>query len=255
MGDLERVMYHPLLEDDSSNNEGWNKETIQYVLKNETKIRKKIRQTALGFYKKHIQKCDVDDIMGNIYLYLYKADDYDINKAIERSSTGTIVALDGYINQCIRFCIMRYFTENKKKESNEISEHIPSDSPDKELSLFDTIQDNNAEIDLDDLSYTLDELCKSCEPARYKYGEDLFLVMYLNVLTHKYGVQDKYKEIMDILGIDNKSMEIYDRSSDDSIMLTLAKMITRNSEDYVISVLRNYVHASNLIHRAVMSFC
>lgn len=111
---LEMLVYCPPMEEGVDDVTGWNKETIDYVTKHRTKVCNQIRGIAKNIRKHNLQPSDVEDIYEEVMLYLYKCDDYNIGKAIERSSTNNIVTLEGYLNVCIKYCVVRHCTNMYK---------------------------------------------------------------------------------------------------------------------------------------------
>jgi hypothetical protein len=168
MEKLEEILYSPLMEEESENNEGWSKETVSYVVKHKNKVERQIRSMARGIRKQGLQSIEVDDIYSELLFYLYKAGDYDISKAISRASSSSIVSLEGYLNVCIKYCVIRYCSNLNAHEKETVSETVKSED-DKELSIFNTIADERSEITLDNVIYDLNTICKSCEPLRYSY--------------------------------------------------------------------------------------
>ena len=59
---------------------------IAYVTKYKSKVYAQIRGIAKGLRKRPLQVTDVDDLYQQIVEYLHRSDDYNIDKAIERSS-------------------------------------------------------------------------------------------------------------------------------------------------------------------------
>ena len=251
MGNLEKHLYSPLIEEDEAS--GWHKETVNYVLNNKTKVEKLIRGIAAGFRKKNLQKADVDDIYEDIVLYLYNSSDYDINKAIDRSSTGSMVSLEGYLNICIKFCVLRSCKTISSHEKETMNILIKDDN-DKELDIFNTIADEKVEIDHDYLSYDLETLCQSCEPLRYKFGADLYLVFYIKLLLAETGCSSKYSfaDILEALDITKSDLSNFDRFSDDSVVVLMAKLLNITPVQESIKVLSRYIYSRDLINRALL---
>lgn len=252
MASLEKIIYSPLMEEDVNDVTGWSKETVNYVIAHRSKIEKQIRGIARGYRKIGLQTADVEDIYDEVLVYLYHCDDYDISKALERSSTGTMVSLEGYLNVCIKYCVIRYCTQLNNREHDVISDTI-QDGEDRELSIFNTIPDPNAEIGVDHLDYDFESLCKSCEPLRYRYGTDIYLILYVRLLTSGVNMEETYKNMLTILGISKKDLSRIDRTSEDSVMLAFAKAISMTPVDEAISELEKYVYSAKLVKKTVLS--
>lgn len=250
MGNLEKHLYVPLMEETDNDVSGWQKDTVEFVTKNPRRVESLIRRTASGFKKTRLQQADVDDIYQDILLYLHSSSDYDINKAIYRSSTGTIVSLEGYLNVCIKYCVMRSLNLLAEHDNETVSESI-LDGDDKELSIFNTIPDENANIDYDYLSYDLQSICKCCEPLRYRLGIDIYLVFYVRLLINEYGAKSNYKDILNILDITRADLKRFDNLSDDSLVTVMAKMVSITPIEEALETLEGYVYSASLIKQAI----
>ena len=67
MGNLEKILYSPLAEEEVENVTGWCKETVDYVLAHRSKIERQIRGIARGYRKTALQQLDVEDIYDEVY--------------------------------------------------------------------------------------------------------------------------------------------------------------------------------------------
>lgn len=252
---LETLVYSPLFEDCTPDLTGWSKETVDYIIENQKKVYRSIRGIAKGLNKNMLQTADVEDIYSEILMYCYQYDDYNINKAIERSSTGMIVSLEGYVHNCIKFCVMRHLTQMYATEKETVREGIKSEDG-KELSIFDTIEDGKSTENYDDLMYDLASLCRHCESIRYKYGPDIYLIWYVRLLTIS---EDKdtnaFKELLNILGISKKDIAIInEKSIEDELVLSFAKCISLTGIDESISIIEKYVYSADKIREAVKAY-
>lgn len=252
MGNLEKIIYAPLMEEESDDVTGWDKDTVRYAEKNRSKIERQIRAAARGLRKTGLQAWDVEDIYGEVILYLHKCHDYDISRAIDRSSTGNIVSLEGYVNSCIRFVVLRYCSQMASHEKETVSDTV-YDGEDKELSIFNTIPDPNSEIDIDNMACDFPTLCKSCEPLRYRFGPDIYLILYVRLLCHSDITGDIYKNTLNVLGISKKDLSHIDRSSEDAVIVSMVKAINSISQEEAVSTIEKYVYSANLIKQAVFA--
>lgn len=245
------LVYAPLMEQSTEDCSGWSKETIAYIKekKNKRKIERQIRGIAKGL-RRNIQSSDVDDIFSEVVLYMYRSDDYNISKAIERSNSNSIVSIEGYINSCVKYCVIRYCANLNRRDRTVVSDRVYNGDDDKEVSLFDTIPDAKADITLDTMIYDLETICRSCECIRYRYGPDIFLVWYVRLLT-----MDKksklYEEILDILGVNKFDLINIDNSSEDEIMRSFAKAISLYGAEEAKRVIEPYVYSADLIRKTV----
>lgn len=246
------IVYSPLKEE-SNNTAGWSKETIDYVQNNRKSIYKSIRGIAKGF-NRILQTADVEDIYGELICYLYNCDDYNIDKAITRSNSGSMVCLEGYIHTCIKYCVIRHTSEMSKYEGNLLRESF-KDPEGKELSLFDTIPDGNTESNYSDIGYDIRELLRSLECFRYAFGPDIFLIWYIRLLTLSYK-NDIFSKIMEILDINKRDMyEIEQKTSKSELMSSIARAITLIGPERTIKELENYVYGHKRIQKLIESYC
>lgn len=252
---LETLVYSPLFEDCTPDLTGWSKETVDYILENQRKVYRSIRGMAKNMNKNQLQTADVEDIYSEVLMYCYQYDDYNINKAIERSKTGAIVSLEGYVHNCIKFCVMRHLTQMYSNEKETVREGIRVDDG-KELSIFDTIADGKSAATYEDIMYDLEELCACCESIRYKYGPDIYMVWFIRLLTMCEGEKsDAFKEILSILGISKKDIAIInEKSINDELMINFARCISLTGVDESIKVIEKYVYSSDKIREAVKNY-
>lgn len=252
---LETLVYSPLLEDCTPDLTGWSKETVDYLIDNQKKVYRSIRGIAKGMSKESLQTADVEDIYSAVLMYCYQYDDYNISKAIERSSSGSMVSLEGYVHTCIKYCVMRYVSNMYDKDKKIIREGIIS-SDGTELSIFDTIADTKADETFEDILYDLPSLCECCESVRYKYGPDIYLVWYIRLITMREGKDSvAYREILNILGISKRDVLLVDEKSiDDELMINFAKAISLTGIEESIDIIEQYVYASQKIQEAVKNY-
>ena len=250
---IELLVYCPPMEEGNEDVTGWEKETIEYVSSHRSKIYAQIRGIAKSLRKHNLQTTDVEDIYSDILMYLYNCDDYNISKAIERSSTSTIVSLEGYLNSCIRCCVMRHCTTMYKEEGERVRD-IYTDDDGKELSIFDSIADTRSTDHIEVVLYDLESLCKSYEIARYKYGPDIYLIWYIRLLTLSTN-NNLYKDILNILGISKKELSnIEKNAAEDELITTFAKAVNLAGVDKAISIIRPYIFSANKIDKTISEF-
>lgn len=243
-------MFSPLIDEETEELSGWYKMTVDYALKHEGKIKSEIRSAARR-YRSTIQIVDIEDMYNDVIMYLYSHKDYDINDAINRSSTGIMVSLEGYVNSCVKFCIMRACSLMNKDDNCRVSE-IVLGNDDEELSIFDTLYKDEDCVTIDNLVYDLETMCKSCEPIRYRFGADIYLVWYIRLLTIAYKIGDKFNLIMDVLGINKKDIiKLNSCFNDDPVMMSMAKAITATGTLKAIGILEEYVYSAPLIKQAI----
>lgn len=229
--------------------DGWSKSTIDYINTNRAKVTRAIRSVARGLCKQNLQLADVDDIYSEILLYLYRSDDWNVEKAIG-SNSDTIVTLEGYINSCVKYCVMRYLTTQYNKDKTLIRDTV--DDEGKELSIFDTISDDKATAGYDQVIYDFEQLCKANECMRYKYGPDIYLILYVRLLTIENKKDDTYRDILSVLGVSKKDLYSIERkSSEDDMLLSLTKAVVNSGVEKAVQVLEKYVYSADKIKEVI----
>ena len=250
---LQVLVYSPLMEEEPSIS-GWSKETIDYINKNKSKVMRTIKSMSRSL-KRNITPCEVEDIYSEVYSYLYKCDDYNLSKAIERSKDDTIVSIDGYISSCVKFCVIRYLTSQYKIEKQTVREYIESEGG-KELSIFDTLVDYNSEDKYNDVMYSIEQQCEAYEYARYSFGVDIYLVWYVRLLTIGNKAQtDIYYTILEVLGISKRELNtIKTKMANSELMRAFAKAVALSGVEKSIEVLERYVYSAHSI-KDVVKYC
>lgn len=251
---LEVLMYSPLMEEGTEKVAGWEKETIAYVTKYKSKVYAQIRGIAKGLRKRPLQITDVDDLYQQIIEYLHRSDDYNIEKAIERSNSNTVVSLEGYLNACIKCCVQRFCTSLNKEERETIPDGYTDDDG-KSLSIFDTIADEGATDSLDKIFYNLEELCHSYECCRYKYGPDIYMITYIRLRTLQDKTDTLYHQLLGVLGINKKELgAVLRKSSEDDLLTTMVRAINTTGSKKAVGILREYVFSANKIDEVIMTY-
>lgn len=246
---LSGLIYSPLVEEEQPVT-GWSKATIEFVTNNKTKVINSIRGIGKSLNKQFLQKADIDDIYMEILHYLYTCDDYNVDKAIERSNnTGVIVPLEGYVHSCVKYCVLRYLTDKYKKEKHFINDYVKGRD---ELSIFDTIPDKNkTEMD----SHTdLEDICENIKSKRYAYGVDVYQIWFIRLKTMSINKNDKYQEILDVLNISTKDVSFVEKSDTEGIMMSIAKAVTLLGVDASLNIIRKYVYSAKNIEKVIEAF-
>lgn len=250
MGDnLSGLIYSPLMEE-SQPVTGWSKATIEFVTNNKTKILNSIRGIGKSLNKQFLQKADIDDIYMEILQYLYTCDDYNVEKAFERSNNaGVVVSLEGYVHSCVKYCVLRYLTDKYKKEKPLISDYVKGR---EELSIFDTIPDKN-KPDINSQT-DLREICENIKSKRYAYGVDVYQIWFIRLKTMSINKNDKYQEILDVLNISTKDVSFVEKSDTEGIMMSIAKAVTLIGVDMSLDIIRKYVYSAKNIEKVIEAF-
>ena len=121
--------------------------------------------------------------------------------------------------------------------------------------MYDTIKDQHGEEPYSDIAYQLDTICKSFEHQRYTFGPDLFQIWYIRLQTMLSNKQDRYKDILSVLGVSKKEVSnIEKETSVDGAMTSIAKAVTLVGIENAIPVLRKYTYCANRIEEVIALF-
>ena len=269
------LIYNPLLEDES-NKRGWDKQTIEYVLKNKTRIKSTISSYAKSM-NKTLSATDIEDCYSDVLINFYESNDYDINIATERAGEKErsrkpkgkelkgkelkgkelkevgIISLEAYVYKITKFVVMRYVTDRLSIESKEMSNITYNKEEREEFNLLDTIPDtSDTETKYDRLQYDLDTICKQYESYRYKYIIDIFQLWFIKLLLMKYNKEDYYKDILETIGIKKVDLNYMKNAIKHSeVMFDIAKAISICGVEQAIKVLGNYTYAADRLERLV----
>ena len=246
---LEYLVYSPLMEDVEENVKGWDKDTVNYVVENDVKVRNIISKTIGKSKKTYINNSDIDDIYSEVLLYFYKVDDYNIGKARVTKDDGSdyTITLEDYILKSIEFCLKRFTADKYKRESLIVSNEIRT-TEDDILDILDTIADSRTDIDFDDVLVDLNKHCEQCESIRYKYGGDIYLILFVGLLALENKLDNVYFDIMNALGLSKKEIrEISKRACKDETLLEFAMGISKSGASEAIDILEQYVFAADKI--------
>lgn len=249
METLSELVYSPLKEEENLT-EGWSKDTIDYAIENKRKLFKAIRGVAKS-KGRTLLNTDIEDIYQTVLNYLYRCDDYKLEKAY---TDKTLVSLEGYVHTCAKYCAIRYVTDAYAEERIRMSD-ITFDDEGKELSIFDTIADEKSNITCDDIGYDLREICKQFESHRYGFGPDIFMLWFIRLQTIIHHKEDRYKDILNILGVSRKELnEIERKTYSDGAMLSIAKAVSIVGINEAIKVLRDFTYSYKNIEAVVNLF-
>lgn len=241
------LIYSPLKEEEKEV-PSWDKRTLEYAVEREKDIKQRISNIAKSINGKKLSYYEVEDIYSDALYYFYSCSDYSIEKA--RSKDGkSIVSLSGYVNTCIRYCVLRYIINKAKTEYNSINETIINEDG-KEVSLLDTVQGS----DEAEITISLEEVCKEYESDRYIMGDDIYQIWYVKLLGMKYDKSDDIVQaVLEALGVSKKEFKKYDIESEDGMMKAIAKAITACGIEHAIEVLGKYTYGADKIEKAIMS--
>lgn len=248
---ISRLIYSPLVEE-SQPVTGWSKATIEFVTSNKTKILNSIRGIGKSLNNRFLQKADIDDIYMEILQYLYTCDDYNIDKAYERSNNaGVVVSLEGYVHSCVKYCVLRYLTDKYKKEKPLVSESIKDKD---DVSIFDTIADKSKNGIDSSTELSLRDICENSKSKRYTYGVDIYQIWFIRLKTMSLNKNDNYKDILDVLNISTKDISFVKKSDTDELMLSIAKAVTVIGVEEALDIIREYVYSAENIEKVIEEF-
>lgn len=234
------LKYSPLVEGKES--DGWHKETVKWVIRNE----KKVRGIIVSYGREHVKACDVDDIYMSTLEYFHRSEDYDINIAIERGHDNTVTTMEQYISHCVKCCVLRHVASEKYRSKMEMHDIVNDES---EYSITENIPSYDNKDDI----INLDDVCRLNTSKRYMYGADMYQIMFIRLLCIDRGISDNRMEvILEALGIDKKIIpNRFDTYTEDGPLTEMAKAIVRISINEAIRVLKRYVYAADKIEMAI----
>lgn len=244
--ELVAISYSPILElEERFPALEWHKSTIEYVINNKSKVIAAIRSCAK---RSKLYTFDVEDIYQDLIEYLYKCDDYDVQKAVDNIK-GTVVSLEGYVNSCIKNCVKRYLTSIYRQEKDIVRDVITDDEG-KEKAILDMIEDTRATEVFNNIGYDIDTYLEGMEYLRYKFGIDIFMLLYLRLLTIEDDV--KYKKVLTILGISKKQLvEVFDKLKKNTYTREAIKALSLVPLEEAIDKLGKKVYGAKMIKEKV----
>lgn len=252
--DFSELVFQPLKVDEEQAKCGWDKATIQYYSQHASKIKKMIFNNAKAFSRPALQIQDIDDIYQELGNHLYETDDYDITKAYDDISDG-ITPIEIYISQCVRTCVQKYCTKKQKIMKNEQQEKVFEDSDGKQSSQFDFVEDAQVRQEFSRIDYDLKRLCESYECYRYKFGCDMFQLIYVKLLLISKGrLHDDaiYDSIMTVLGVNKKQLQaVQKKQQSNDVFVQILKAANEIGFRTAVNVLEDFVYGAKDIKQAV----
>lgn len=252
--DFSELVFQPLKVDEEQAKCGWDKATIQYYSSHASKIKKMIFNNAKAFSRPALQIQDIDDIYQELGNHLYETDDYDITKAYDDISDG-ITPIEIYISQCVRTCVQKYCTKKQKIMKNEQQEKVFEDSDGKQSSQFDFVEDAQVRQEFSRIDYDLKRLCESYECYRYKFGCDMFQLIYVKLLLISRGrAHDDaiYDSIMTVLGVNKKQLQtVQKKQQSNDVFVQILKAANDIGFRTAVNVLEDFVYGAKDIKQAV----
>ena len=243
MQSLEEILYCPLQGDDTDDVEGWEKRTIAYVMSHEQSVKRFIRGIGKMYGKSGLQTQDVDDVYSSVLERLYNNKDYDVYIALESSKPGELLSFEGYVNGWIRNEIKRFIEEQYKWNSTYKGQSGVQTTDGESSKIFDDIVDKEVEVGVDSLEYSIEDVCRGIEPYRYKFGVDIYLLVYVRMLSN----EEEFRTVLEALGIGKYDLDKFDYNLEDSMIVALLKSIANSDKSYAIDVLEHYVYGYKTI--------
>lgn len=226
---------------------GWDKDTIQYLQENEGAVKRYISRYLSKNRADSI--VDADELLGEVYMALYKGRDYDISRAVKED--GDIIPLEGYVKVAAKYIAIKAISKAFKTEKMTAR---PKKIGDEEYTPLDTISDGSSEEQMERIAYDLEDICEMCEPYRNKYGVDLYTLFYVRLMIgNSPESEEKYRRVLEGLGVRKKDLEEFKESSrKDDTILSIAKAVNKYGEG-AVEILERYVYAADRIKRLVTS--
>lgn len=232
----------------------WEKKTIQYVLQNKAWAHRVIRY--------HIWKItnnirmDTEEVYSDVLLYLSKAKDYE--DGMISPYNGEIVSLESYVSALIRCCAKRYITETHKREKYIIKQQTIEDNEGHEKNIIETVSDKKSLECFEEAGFNLSNHIKHMEHLRYKYKHDIFMFLYVSLLTidnNKINNSD-YLDILDVLGISKRELkQLEEACRKDENVRQLLRALSKYSNKEAVEILEKYVYGSNMIKKGIEKLC
>ena len=252
---LGEIMFQPLKSDEEQQKYGWDKQTIKYYYLNEIKIKKMIFNNAKMFNRPQISKQDVEDIYQELGRLLYTSEDYSLERAYNFDNSGTIIPIDAYINQCIKTCVSKFCQRKQTLDKREQPVKVFEDDDGRQSSQFDFIEDTNVQQDFDRIDYDLRKLCEQYECYRYKFGCDMFQLIYVRLLLiqdGRYQDEKTYDSIMTVLGVNKRQLATVERrQSQNDVFIQILKAANEIGFKNAVDILEEFVYGAKDIKQAV----
>lgn len=236
------LTYSNMVEVPDYDSNDWEKRTVQYIIKNYNKVKKMVRTMSKG-----MAEYQIDDIMSDVAMYFKNAGDYDIERAYNEVA-DSYLSLEGYISVGIKHCIQRYNSDKYKREKILVCNTIMCEDGEKDI--FDTIQDTESLSEINNIGYNLCSILKSIRCMRYRYGVDIYMLIYIRMITKNRA--SMYFSILEALGVNKRDLtETEKRISKEPDIQYLIKAISlRESRDTLVEI-EKYVYGCSQLKQAV----
>lgn len=248
--EISAIAYCPPMEQDEEQDYSmeWEKETLQYVVNNKGSIMRVIRGAAKKMT--NLNTMDFEDIYSEVLEYLYKSCDYDMDKAVDPNS-GNVITLEGYVKNCVKNCVKRYITATYRREKAMVRDKI-IDEEGRERDILDTIEDTESTNKFNDVGYDVESYINAIRHERYKYGKDIFLILYLRLLIPINGDNKKYIKVLEVMGINKKELSDMEKQiSKDINILNAIKAISLSNREQAMAALEKQVYGAKKLRETI----
>lgn len=233
-----------------------NKCTVNYINENRDDL---VRMAKIKLQSESIG-CDAstcaEDIVNDTLIYFVNTKDYDYE--YKSKKTGQSISLADYIKSGLYNCIKRYKSDfiNEKQmiESYDIDPEQDKSNKTDKIDLKKQLTSNEPTyMECLDSIEELHRLCKSVEFLRYKYGADLFLVVYLALLG-----KTKNSMLLKYLDIDLGLFQKKCKDTRDNVRLhnqcrDFLRAMAYN-EKIGIEVLKNYLYDFPTVEKIIQKY-
>lgn len=234
------------LKEEIQQKESWNKYTVEYLIENKSKVKVNIRKAYKSIRKLSPTQEDVEDIYGEVLLYAYKAEDFD-DMFVGRNNK--IVHIEGYINNFIDVCCKRDIKNNNDSGLGKKEYMVNKDKDGVEHDIYEKCDDYTSELEIEDIKDDINSVCKLLECKRYIFGEDIFLISYIKVMT--LDNIDKFYSILNVMGIsENKLRDILNEETLKVLLSNIPNDLTK-----AVEVLGKYVYGKDIVDVAIQVAC
>lgn len=214
-----------------------------------------IQNSAKMFNRPQLQKQDVEDIYSALGEYLYENDDYDISRACEGFG-GNVITLEQYVSSCVKNCVQHFCSEKKSRGKHEQQEKVFEDADGKQVSQFEFAEDPSVKQEFLKLDYNLTDLCSQYECFRYRFGCDMFQLIYVRLLLLQMNKNNEqlYDNIMTILGVNKKQLQtVWKKQAGTDIFVQILKAAYEIGYIEAVRTLEQFVYGAADIKKAVKS--
>lgn len=219
------------LKEEPPKKEYWEKSTIEYAIGARSGILRMIKAYGRG----RITPSEAEDVFSNLLEYLYKSEDYSLERA--SVNEGNIMDVGAYVKNCLYLCIKRYMT-NKYNNRVDLRDDLTGE------------EDASKERDFTEVDYSdLDRHLRALRCKRYKYG-DMYLVLYITCLCDGEN-RDKIDRALKALGIKVEPSAVKDEEFMQAIS-SVSFALEKNRER-TINLLEGHIYGADSIKDAILN--